>query len=107
MSVNILRGRSDAVVETIVAALNAYERDHPESQIDVYRQNSVSVRVRIIDPDLARFSKSQRNELVWRYFDVLSEDEQSDISMLLLLTPNERKNSFANSEFEDPSPSEL
>ena len=42
---------------------------------------------------------------MWNYFDSLSDEIQSDISMLVLLTPSEVKKSFANMEFEDPVPS--
>ena len=35
----------------------------------------------------------------------LPEEVQSDISMVVLLTPAETKRSLANLEFEDPSPS--
>lgn len=105
--VNIPRGKSDAIIEELVAALQQYESDHPAAQIDLYRQNSVSVRIRIIDPDLAKFNRPERNQLVWKYLDQISENAQADISILLLLTPDETKNSFANFEFEDPVPSQL
>lgn len=107
MTVIIARGVSDSIVERIMEALKAYEIDHPQAQIHLYRQNPASVRVRIVDPDFAGLGKPQRNQLVWKYFDALSEDEQSDISMLLLLTEEERKSSFANLEFDDPVPSQL
>jgi hypothetical protein len=67
----------------------------------------VSVRVRIIDPSFDGKTKPERNDIVWNYLTELSDDEQSDISMLLLLTPSETKHSFANFEFEDPVPSKL
>lgn len=38
---------------------------------------------------------------------VLSEDQQSEISLLLLLTPEEAEISFANDEFDNPIPSQL
>ena len=91
----------------IIAALRAYEADHPRAQIDVYRQNAVSVRVRIIDPDFAGQGKPQRSQQAWRYLGGLPEEVQSDISTVFLLTPGETKKSFANLEFEDPIPSKL
>jgi hypothetical protein len=107
MTINIPRGKSDEVIEQIKMALQSYQDDHPSAQIDLYRQNPASVRVRIIDPDFAGIGKVGRNERVWKYLDKLSEDDQSDISMLLLLTPEETKISFANFEFDDPVPSRL
>lgn len=107
MAINIPRGESDAVIEQIVAALHSYEADHPQARIDLYRQNPVSVRVRIIDPDFAGYGKPERSQQAWRYLGGLSEEAQSDISTVLLLTPEETTLSFANLEFEDPIPSKL
>jgi hypothetical protein len=107
MAITIPRGKSDEVIDAIIAALRAYEADHQQAQIDLYRQNSVSVRVRIIDPDFASQGKSQRSQHVWRYFEQLPEEVHSDISTVLLLTPDETKKSFANLEFDEPIPSKL
>jgi stress-induced morphogen len=107
MPINIPRGKSDDVIDRMIEALKAYEADHPDSKIDIYRQNSVSVRVRIIAPDFAGQSKVERSKEVWRYLDQLPDDTQSDLSTLILLTPEETKSSFANLEFEDPVPSSL
>jgi hypothetical protein len=105
MTINIPRGKSDAVIEQIKKSLQSYQEDHPNARIDLYRQNSASVRVRIIDPDLAGIGKVQRNDIAWKYLNDLSDDDQSDISMLLLLAPDETKGSLANLEFDDPVPS--
>jgi hypothetical protein len=107
IAITIPRGKSDEVIDAIIAALRAYEADHQQAQIDLYRQNSVSVRVRIIDPDFASQGKSQRSQHVWRYFEQLPEEVHSDISTVLLLTPDETKKSFANLEFDEPIPSKL
>jgi hypothetical protein len=107
MAINIPRGTSDEVIDKIIVALRDYEADHSQAQIDLYRQNSVSVRVRIVDPDFAGQGKPQRSQQAWRYLGKLSDDVQSDISTVLLLTPDETRASFANLEFEDPIPSKL
>jgi stress-induced morphogen len=107
MAINIARGKSDRIIEGIVASLNGFEEKHPTARIDVYRQDSVSVRVRVIDPDFAGKTKSQRSQDIWNYLGKLPEELQSDISTILLLTPDEANASFANVEFEDPVPSKL
>ena len=107
MSINIPRGQSDATIEGIIESLRVYEADHPNARIDLYRQNPVSIRIRIIDPDLASRNWVERNGYVWKYLDSLDEDSQSDISSLILLTPDETERSFANFEFEDPVPSSV
>jgi hypothetical protein len=107
MSVKIRQGTSDATIESIREVLSDYNKEHPRAQIELYRQNPVSVRVRIIDPEFAQWGRPERNQRVWEYLSRLPEDMQSDISILLLLTPSEIKTSFANFEFEDPVPSQL
>jgi hypothetical protein len=107
MSIGIPRGKSDEVIERFIEALRAYENDHPNSRIDLYRQNPVSVRVRIIDPDFAGRGKVERSKDVWKYLNALDDETASDLSTLILLTPDEMAKSFANFEFEDPVPSVL
>jgi stress-induced morphogen len=107
MSINIPRGKTDAVIDRIIEALRAYEVDHPNARIDLYRQNPVSVRVRIVDPDFAGRSKIDRSKEVWKYLNSLSDEIQSDLSALILLTTEETSKSIANLEFEDPIPSSL
>ena len=107
MAINIPRGKSDETIEKIVEALRIYEGDHPGAQIDLYRQNVVSVRIRIVDPDFRGQGKPQRHQSVWKYLGQLPEEVQSDISTLILLAPDETQTSFANFEFNDPVPSKL
>lgn len=107
MSISVTRGKSDEVIDRMMKALRVYEADHPNARIDLYRQNSVSVRVRIIDPDLAGLSKIDRSKEAWKYLNSLPDDIQSDLSTLILITPEETRISFANLEFEDPIPSNL
>jgi hypothetical protein len=107
MSVSIIRGETDQVLEQIRDALDRYLKDHPDAQIDLYRQSSVSVRIRIIDPGFTRMNRIDRNDSVWEYFVALPDDAQSDISMLVLLAPAEVKRSMANLEFEEPVPADL
>jgi hypothetical protein len=103
--VTVERGPDDDVVEQIKEALARYEKEHPKSKASLYRQNSASVRVRIVDPEFAPMPRADRHERAWQYLSGLSEGTQADISMLVLISPNEMKQSFANFEFEDPAPS--
>ena len=73
----------------------------------VLKLDSVSVRVRIIDPVFAGKTKVERSNKVWQYLNSLPDEVQSDLSTLILLTPEETKVSFANLEFDDPIPSSL
>ena len=59
-----IRGKVDPILSAIADALTAYEKAHPKADIAIYRQNSVSVRVRIVDSELAGISKADRHDLV-------------------------------------------
>jgi stress-induced morphogen len=97
----------DLQVRQIRDVLLRYERNHPNSQIEVRRQNPVSIRVRIIDPDFAGLDRVDREPAVWDILKTLPDEVFSDITMLLLLSPGETERSLANQEFEDPIPSRL
>ena len=103
----LYRGRKDSVLEKIAAALAAYERDHPGAQTSYYRQNSTSVRIRVIDAEFSELSKADRGRIVWPYLRGLAEKVQGDITVLLLLSPDEAEKSLGNHDFENPRPSRL
>jgi hypothetical protein len=107
MVVKILTEHPDETLNQIVQALKQYDAAHPRSKIDVYRQNSVSVRIRIIAPDFNGKSRAEREDDLWRVLDRLPEEVVAEISVLLMLTPAEAKASFANMEFDNPIPSRL
>jgi stress-induced morphogen len=94
-------------IPEITEALEPYKRLHPKSKIKSYRQNSASIRIRIIDPDFEGMDRVERHDLVWGILEALDEDILSEISVLLLLTPEEVKTSFANMDFDYPIPSGL
>jgi stress-induced morphogen len=85
-----------------------YKPRHRKAKIEAYRYNPASVRVRIIDPDFAGKSIPEREDEVWTILEgTLPEEIRSDISILLLITPKERKESFASMEFDDPTPARM
>ena len=107
MTIKLRVKKPDPVLRQIVDALAEYDKAHPKAAIEAYRQNSVSVRIRIVNPEFAGKSRAHREEDVWAALDELPEDAAAEISLLLLLTPSEAKQSFANAEFDDPIPSKL
>lgn len=102
MAINIPRGKKDKVIEKVIAALRNYAKASPGAQIDVYRQSPVSVRIRIIDPAFVGLGKAVRHEKAWHFLEQLPEEVQGDISMLVLLSPEETQMSLSNIEFDDP-----
>lgn len=89
-------------------------RDAGFEQADAYRYNSASIRVRIIDPRFEGLDRTRRDARVEKVLKTLPERTQGDIVMLLTFAPleiedpNKWPREFClNSEFEDPSPSNL
>jgi len=107
MPIRVTRGKKDDNVKAIAKAMEAYLEDHRDAKVALYRHNSVSIRIRVIDPTFRSMSKSERHALVWQYLEKLPEEVGEDISMLVVLAPGEEKRSIGNLEFIDPSPSAI
>ena len=104
----ITRGSQDALVGKFKTVLDEYERQNPGAAATLYRQNSVSIRIRIVDESFAHLSKPARHDRAWKFIsDRLDDEELQDISVLLLLSPKEQRSSFMNVDFDDPIPSTL
>lgn len=78
-----------------------------DAKVDVYRYNSASIRIRIVDDCFKGKSLVEREEMVLPLIRKLPKKTQSDITVLLLLAPEEVSGSLMNLEFEDPTPSRL
>lgn len=82
-----------------------FQSQHSKSKITVYRYNPGSIRIRIVDPSFAGKSLSEREAAVWKILEKLPEQVQLEISVCLLIAPNEQATSLMNLEFEQPLPS--
>jgi stress-induced morphogen len=107
MAIKLRTKKPDPVLKQIVKALKQYAEGHPKAEIEVYRHNNVSVRIRIIDPTFKGMSRAQREVDLWAILNELPEEVVQDISLLILLTPVEAKKSFASMEFDDPIPARI
>ena len=83
-------------------------------QVDAYRYNSASIRVRVVDQRFEGLSREKRDAMVEEYLDKLPPETQRDIVMLftfapseLVRTPTTFREFMLNSEFDDPSPTVL
>ena len=80
---------------------------------EAYRYNSASIRVRVIDERFTGKSISERDRMVSPILSQLPDELESEILMLLTLTPEETKvanpntHSWVNREFDNPSFSSL
>ncbi|AMV23830.1 hypothetical protein VT84_05415 [Gemmata sp. SH-PL17] len=101
MAVN-MREPVDPVMEAIAAAVRNYTNAHPSAEADIYRYSPVSVRVRVVDPDFRGKSRSERHKIVWPLLYALDADILADLTILLLLAPDELESSIANRDFDTP-----
>ena len=97
----------DRQVQQILDILAAYERNHPQALIEGRRHNPVSIRLRIIDPDFQSLDRLEREPDIWQLLRKLPEEVFVNITMLLLLTPEEAEHSLASQEFDHPIPSRV
>ncbi len=107
MSIKFRVPHPDSVVKRIGTALQAYDDKHEQVEIEIYRRNSVSVRIRVLNPEFAGKSPAEREDEIWAALERLPEDVVADISLLLLLTPEEATSSLASADFDTPLPSKL
>ena len=84
------------------------------AQVDAYRYNSASIRVRVIDPRFEGRSFAERDGEVEPHLATLPESIQADIVNLLTFAPTELdpehrslRDQLMNLEFEDPGRSML
>jgi hypothetical protein len=104
--VTILK-KKDADLSALKKQLELYEKEHPGAQIELYRQNPGSIRVRVIDDSFSRVPRMERHDQLWKYLEPLKDDIQQQISVLLLLAKKEMKESLMSLEFDDPISSRM
>ena len=92
----------DLQVQEIYNVLAPYQADHANAQIDVRRRHEVSIHIRVIDPDFRGMRRVAREDLFWPLLHQLPYETFANITILLLLTPEEATRSMANMEFENP-----
>ncbi|HEV3081160.1 MAG TPA: hypothetical protein VGY66_15380 [Gemmataceae bacterium] len=88
-------------------------RPHFE-QVDAYRYNSASIRVRVIDSRFEGMSRERRDAMVEEQLDKLPPETQRDIVTLFTFAPSELTRTpmtirefMQNTEFENYSPPAL
>lgn len=97
-------GLSDTQRNAILEVLSPYQTAHPTAEIDIRSRHGVFIGIRIIDPDFHGIFWADRDEKVWPMLQQLPSEIFDDISMVLLLTPEEAPTFGANLEFENPLP---
>ncbi|HVS70131.1 MAG TPA: hypothetical protein VHQ47_02635 [Phycisphaerae bacterium] len=103
----IFRGKPDPELLQVQRAMERFEADHPGAHADLYRQNSVSIRVRVLSDHFRAMTRADRHDEVWKYLESLDSRILEQISVLLPLAAGEKQRSMANMDFEDPLPSAI
>ncbi|HEX4146611.1 MAG TPA: hypothetical protein VHY91_24125 [Pirellulales bacterium] len=82
--------------------------------VEAYRYNSASIRVRVVDSRFEGMRPEKRDAMVEPHLEKLPERTQADIISLFTFAPSELQQTpktlrqfMLNTEFEDPSPSML
>src|SRR5882724_7125959 len=99
--------KPDVQVQQILDVLTEYERLHPLAQIEGRRHNPVSIRLRIIDPDFQGMDRIAREHEIWQLLKKLPEEVVVNMTMLLLLSPDEAEESLASQVFDHSIPSRV
>jgi stress-induced morphogen len=92
------------IEELLKERFPSYPKKYPPI---AYRYNPYSIRVRLVDKQFKGMSLSERYRLVEPLIECLPEETQEDITILLILAPDELNRSAMNLEFETPTPSPL
>lgn len=100
MTFRLRNSRPDKPLRQIAKVLEKYAAEHPHADVEAFRHNEVSVKIRVIDPGFEGMSPAEREEDLWKGLKKLPEEVLADVSMLLLLTPKEAKQSVSNLEFD-------
>src|SRR5438477_7102084 len=100
------RSVTDAATRRVERLLSdEYVANHPQALVTVYRYNSASIRVRVIDPEFEGRDIIDRETDILPIIRRMPDRLQDQITMLLLLTPQESERSMLSAEFDHPTPS--
>lgn len=97
-------GQVDPQLQAVFAVLAPYQAAHPAAQIAIRRRRGVFLAIRVVDPDFYGTFWADREDEIWPLLQQLPDEVFANISILLLLTPDEMATSGANLEFENPTP---
>lgn len=79
--------------------------DMKAARVDVYRLHPYcSIRVRVVDRAFSGKSMEERDAMTSTLLDDLPDEIDRDISLVLLLSPDELRTDFINHDFDHPLP---
>jgi hypothetical protein len=108
LTMTTIQEKKTPETDRIEEVLGRHFTQHPPGYPPTaYRYNSASIRVRVVDESFRGKSRSEREKMALPVVRTLPEETQEDVTILLLLAPEDLERSPMNLEFEAPSPSLL
>jgi stress-induced morphogen len=104
---NLQRERTRRDDRLTTEVRTAFEEAFGKKNTRVYRYNPASIRVRVIDKRFHGLSLVERERLAWPTIENLSPDSRQDLTVVLLLSPDEAGRSLMSLEFDQPVKSML
>lgn len=96
------RGRADKHLNAVLDVLaTKYKAEHPRCRIDAFRRGPYAIWVRVIDADFEGMTRGQRHHRIWKVLDDLPIETLAQMSVVLPLTPKERKTSMVSLDFDE------
>ena len=101
--------KKDRDIACIEDLLRAHFPDYPPQYPPrAYRLSPAAIRIRVVSPSFRGIDSLDRDDLVVPILkNNLAHETWLDVMNILLLTPEEVAESFANREFENPTNSRL
>ena len=99
--------KTDGVTKQVCASALAWlkENGFDGAEVDVYRRApGRSIRVRVVHKRFSRKLIADRARMTEGLLEDLPEEIDQEVSLILLLGPDELKKNLMNDEFNHPSP---
>lgn len=96
--------KSDKVTNAQTREVEKFLQECGFAEVECYQRSGYEylLRVRVTDKQFQGMSRLERMDLVEKELVRLPDDLQASITMLVVVTPAERKTSLLSLEFDDP-----
>jgi hypothetical protein len=101
---------TDDATEEVRALARRWLKSHGfgRAKVDVYRRMpGRSIRVRVVDPQFSGKLLEDRDRMTQGLLDDVPEEIDREITLVMVLGPDELKENLMNAEFENPTPIRL
>lgn len=107
MTTKLYRGREDDQLNQVRDALQSYQDSRRNAEIPFYEQNPHSIRICIIDASFRTRPVQDREEEIWWELSDVDDATYGNVTLLVMLGPEEAKDSLLYLGFMHPLPPQL